>query len=184
MFYTVFRKVFSRIYYLALAAVLAGLVFAFATWLPNLKLINEIAFNSPASITEKIILLYSLLGSIQTNFSTVSAGYTIAIAVLFGINTALLAYYLRTGRAALSGSGATLSAGGSVGGLVSGVFGIGCAACGTFLFTSTLALFGAGGLLALLPFGGEEFGFLGVGLLAYSTYVTAKKITEPLVCEP
>ncbi len=179
----VFRKVFSNVQYVILTAIVTGLVFAFAVWLPNLKLIGEVTFNSNASAIEKISFLYSLLGSIQTNFSAISAGYTIAIAVLFGINIALLAYYIRARRAALQGSGAALSIGGSVGGLVSGVFGIGCAACGTFLFTSTLALFGAGGLLAILPLGGEEFGFLGVGLLAYSIYLTSNKIMEPMVCK-
>lgn len=178
MLFVVFKKVFSRIRYVVLAAVLAGLVFTFAAWLPNLKLIREVTFNSNASTVEKINFLYSLLGSIQTNFSAVSASYTIAIAALFGINVALLVYYFRTRRVAQSLSGATLSAGG----LISGVFGIGCAACGTFLLTSLLALFGAGGLLTLLPFGGEEFGFLGVGLLAYSVYLTSNKIMEPLVC--
>ena len=182
MFHAVFRKAFSRIHYVVLAAVLAGLVFAFAVWLPNLKLIDEVTFNSNASALEKISFLYSLLGSIQTNFSAISAGYTIAIAGLFGINTALLAYYIRTRRATLSGSGAALSMGGSVGGLVSGVFGIGCAACGTFLFTSTLILLGAGGSLTILPFGGEEFGFLGVGLLTVSIYWTVQKINKPAVC--
>jgi len=179
MFYVAIRKVFSRIQYVTLATVVTGFVFAFAVWLPNFKLIGEVVFKSSAPFTHKISFLYSLFGSIQTNFSAISASYTIAIAVLFGINVALLVYYIRTRRAALSGSGAALS----VGGLVSGVFGIGCAACGTFLFTSTLALFGAGGFLTILPFGGEEFGFLGVGLLVYSIYITSNKITEPLVCE-
>ena len=70
-----------------------------------------------------------------------------------------------------------------IGGLVSGVFGIGCAACGTFILTPLLALFGATGLFSLLPFGGEEFGFIGVGLLVYSIYAVTKKINSPMVCD-
>ena len=70
-----------------------------------------------------------------------------------------------------------------IGGLVSGIFGIGCASCGTFILTSVLALVGAGGIVSFLPLGGEEFGILGVVLIGYATYWTAKKIEEPLVCK-
>jgi len=118
-----------------------------------------------------------LFGSIQTNFSPTSATYTIAIAVLFGINIALLAYYIRSRQSSVISSGATLS----ISGLVSGVFGIGCAACGTFILTSFLSAFGAVGVLSFLPFSGEEFGFLGVGLLVYSIYVISRKINSPLL---
>lgn len=173
-------KVFSRVQYITIAVLTTAIVFAFAVWLPNLKLISTVVFNSSASFIEKVSLLFSLFGSIQTNFSPTSASYTVAIAVLFGVNVALLAYYIRKRQSPGIGSNATLS----VGGLVSGVFGIGCAACGTFILTSVLSAFGAVGILSFLPFGGEEFGFLGVGLLVYSTYMILKKIDDPLVCEP
>lgn len=176
-----FTKVFSQIRYITIAVVTSAIVFMFAVWLPNLRLIGEIIFNSSASSAEKISFLFSLFGSIQTNFSAVSASYTIAIVILFGINIAFLVYYIRSRQQGSTlGSGATLS----VGGLISGVFGIGCAACGTFILSSLLGVFGAVGVLSFLPFGGEEFGFLGVGLLAYSIYIISRKISNPLVCEP
>jgi len=174
-----FKKVFSKIRYVILTIIVAAFVFTFAVWLPNLKLISEVVFNSSASVIAKINFLLSLFGSIQTNFSPVSATYTIVIAVLFGINIALLAYYIRSIRSKIPSSGAALS----LGGLVSGAFGIGCAACGTFILTPILALFGASGFLAILPLGGEEFGFLGVGLLGFSVFWTANKIAEPVVCD-
>ena len=70
----------------------------------------------------------------------------------------------------------------SIGGVVSGVLGIGCAACGTFVLTSVLALVGAGGLVTLLPLAGQEFGFLGAGLLLVANYLLLKKLSQPLVC--
>lgn len=173
------RQIFSKIKYLTTAVLVSVVVFAFSVWLPNLKLIVQIILNSSVSFLDKINFLFSLFGSIKTNFTIVSASYTITIAVLFGMNIAILAYYIRSRQTKSLSSGATLS----IGGLVSGIFGIGCAACGTFLLTSILALFGATGFLAILPFGGEEFGFLGVGLLAYSSYLILNKIEEPLVCE-
>ena len=69
-----------------------------------------------------------------------------------------------------------------LGGLASGFFGVGCAACGAFVLGPVLAFVGASGLIALLPFGGEEFGALGVAMLCFSLVLTARKIGEPLAC--
>ncbi len=174
-------KVFGQLQYLALASVIAAIVLTFAVWLPNLKLIAIVLTSNTSTVSEKLSFVLSLYGSIQTNFSAVSASYTILIAILFGINIALLTYYIKRSRGGVRSIKGTGAAG--IGGLVAGIFGIGCAACGTFIFTSVLALFGVGGILAYLPFGGEEFGFLGVGLLLYSIYVLTKKISDPLVCQ-
>ena len=177
----ILRIVFLKPVYLLLALAVAVLIFMFATWLPNTQLIIHIVPDHTISFTDKISLLGSLLWSIQTNFTVVSASYTIAIAVLFGMNIALLAYYIRRMRGGFKGAQSTGAVG--LGGLVSGIFGIGCAACGSFILTSVLALVGAGGAITFLPFGGEEFGFLGVGLLLYSVYALLKRINDPLVCE-
>tara|TARA_B100000745_G_C20002312_1_gene340246 strand:+ start:235 stop:645 length:411 start_codon:yes stop_codon:yes gene_type:complete len=132
--------------------------------------------------TEALSLLFSLFLSIGTNFTLVSASYTVIIAILFGVNVAMLSYYVsqRKGPSGDATKGGALG----MGGMVSGVLGIGCASCGTFILTSVLALVGAGGVVAFLPLGGEEFGILGVVLMGYATYWTTKKIEEPLVCTP
>ena len=168
--------------YLLTATVVSVLVFTFAIWLPNFSLLSQVLHpDSAGSVTEKANFVWSLYGSIGTNFTLVSASYTVVIAVLFGVNISLLAYYITRMRGGVRAVSSTSAAG--IGGLVSGIFGIGCAACGTFILTSVLAVFGATGFLAWLPFGGEEFGFLGVLLLIYSIYILAKKINDPLVCE-
>lgn len=181
MYLSVLKTVFSNLKYLLIAVTVSLLVFTFAVWLPNLQLIGLVLVSKTASLAEKFSFLFSLYGSIGTNFTAVSASYAIAIAILFGINIALLSCYIARARGGVSGVGSTGAAG--IGGLVSGIFGIGCAACGTFILTSVLALFGATGFLAVLPLGGEEFGFLGVGLLIYSIYILTKKINDPLVCD-
>jgi len=175
------KVVFMKPKYTALAILIAGMVFTLAILIPNLSLIGIIFLSSTASVFEKLSLIISLYGSIGTNFTVISASYTILIAVLFGMNIALLTYYIRKVSGGVKGVRSTGAV--SIGGLVSGVFGIGCAACGTFILTSVLALFGATSLLAFLPFGGEEFGFLGVGLLLYSVYMLVKKIDAPFVCK-
>lgn len=174
------KRVFNTKRYLALAGVTAFIVFTLAVWLPNFKLIIQVLTSSTANIADKWSILAGLFGSITTNFTFISASYTIIIALLFGINVAMVMYYMRRNKETSNKVGAT---GAGFGGLVSGFFGIGCAACGTIILGPLLALVGAGGLVALLPLGGQEFGFLGVGLLGFSVFLIAKKIDAPAVCE-
>ena len=174
---TAFKKVFSRFRYLLLALIVSLTIFVLATWLPNLPLVWQVVTSSTISFFEKASFLTNLVSSIQTNFSTVTATYTILIAGFFGINVAMTTYYFRQEKT-ITGKGL----GTGIGGFISGIFGIGCATCGSFIITPLLALIGAGGFLTLLPFGGEEFGFLGVGLLGFSVMSVAKKINQPSTC--
>lgn len=172
--------IFTRPAYALIASMVGVTVFSVAVWLPNLKLIGTVITSSTATTIEKVQLLMSLYGGITTNFTLVSALYTILIAILFGVYSALFVYYIRTMQAK-SNDAVSVSALG-VGGVVSGFFGIGCAACGTFILTSLLTFGGASTFLTLLPLGGQEFGFLGVGLLTYAVYSLLKKLNEPSVC--
>ena len=176
--HTAFREVFARTGYIVLASVLALIAFAFAVLLPNFELIFGLLNNSSAPFVTKISIVASLLGGIVTNFSLLSAGYTIAIAVLFGINIAMIVYLTRKRRQL---GGKTVSVG--VGGVVSGLFGVGCASCGAFLLTAVLSSIGAVGILAYLPLQGGELGLIGVALLAVSLVLISKKITQPLMCK-
>ncbi len=167
-------------FYGTLSIILSVTVFTLALWLPNFKLLWIVLSATSTSYVEKLSFVWSLYGSIQTNFTPLSAVYTILIAILFGINTTLLVYYIKKMRGGVRGLVGTGSLG--IGGLISGIFGIGCAACGSFILTSLLPLFGAGGFLTLLPLGGGEFGLIGVCLLGYSITMLLRKIHAPLVC--
>lgn len=170
-------RVFKDGRYTLVALIGSAAMYAFAVWLPNLRLIVAV-LSSDASLVEKLAVPTSLLGSLATNFSLLSATYTLAIAVLFGVNIALLAYFLNHRIAEVRQSGAAVG----FAGLLSGVAGVGCAACGSFLLTSGLSLIGAAGVVSFLPLGGSEFGILAVVLLVLSIYLTAKQITKPAVC--
>jgi hypothetical protein len=179
VFLKVFQEVFSEPKYVALSLGISTLVFSFSVWLPNWRLIFAVFASPEVSFLEAISIVFSLFLSIGTNFTVLSATYTVTIAILFGVNIALLAYYMSARRGSLRTHGGALG----VGGLVSGIFGIGCASCGTFILTSVLALVGAGGAVAFLPLGGGEFGILGVALIGYATLLIARKISEPAVCD-
>ncbi len=172
--------VFANPVYISTAIFIAWAVVTFAILLPNIQLIGVVLFSDTVSAIEKVYFLFSLYGSIGTNFTLVSALSAVVIAVLFGINVTLLLYYIRRVRGAASSIRSTGVAG--ISGLISGVLGLGCAACGTFVLTSALALVGAAGIITYLPFKGVEFGFIGIGLLLYSTYSIIQKINSPLVC--
>lgn len=154
------------------------LAFVLAVWLPNLGLIIKLVL-SDAPFSFKVGLPLSLLGSISTNFTFLSAFYTVAIAVLFGMNIAMAIFFLRRRIAVIKQSGLTTG----ILGVASGILGVGCAACGSFILTTLFTWLGVGAVISSLPFAGREFGILGVILLAISVSLTAKQIQDPLICK-
>ena len=178
MLFKALQKVFRKPMYVFIALSTSFVVFAFAVWLPNIPLIIQVMGHPGVLFLDKFDLPISLLGSIAPNFTLLSAFYTITLAILFGINLAMLIFFLRRKITDIKQSGARTG----FFGIVSGIFGIGCAACGSFLLTSVLSLFGASGILAFLPLAGGEFGILGVILLGVSLYMTGKQIQNPAVC--
>lgn len=180
MLFQALQRVFQKPRYAVLALITSVAVFAFAVWLPNLPLIVQIMGHPGVSFQQKLDLPISLLGSIATNFTLLSASYTVAIAILFGVNLSMIIYFLRRRITEVKQNGVATG----FFGITSGVIGMGCAACGSFLLTSILSLFGVSGILLFLPLNGGEFGILGVILLVTSLYMTAKQIQNPAVCLP
>lgn len=172
------KRVFRYPGYIVLAVLTSATAFAAAVWLPNVRLIVEIMRHPSATFLEKATVPLSLLGSITTNFTLLSATYTILIAILIGLNIASALFVIRNRVAEIKSEGIAT---GMVG-ILSGVFGIGCAACGTLLLTSILSIVGASWILSYLPLNGGEFGILGVLLLSTSLYMTSRNILNPKVC--
>lgn len=175
---TAFAQVFSRPSYVAFAGVLAILTFLLAVWFPNFGLIGEVFSGSDAPLAAKFGIALSLIGGIGTNFSLLSAGYTIAIAVLFGLIAAMIAYLLKQGRVGAAGQNIALGSGA----LASGVLGVGCAACGSLILAAAVPSLGVAAALAMLPLNGEEFGILSVILLWVSLLLVSRNIAEAVVC--
>lgn len=173
-----FIKVFKNPLYVFITVIISLVVLFGALLLPNISLLINVISNSAISTLDLLKLIFNLLGSLKTNFTFVSATYTVLISILFGINIAIITYYIRDYKSKLEKSGITTS----TFGIIAGVFGIGCASCGSLILTSVLSLLGIGGSLAFLPFNGQEFGFLGVILLAVSTCLLLNRISKPRVC--
>lgn len=173
------RTIFGNWQYVLLSGITAAFAFAFAVWLPNLKLLFSIFTDPRVPVVDKLTLSVNLLGSIASNFSMLSASYTIVIALLFGINVSLIIYNLKFKKLRFLGAGSTV---GSLG-VVSGVFGIGCAACSSLILMSVLGTAAGAAIIAFLPLRGGEFGIIGVMLLGAATYLLARQIAKPVVCE-
>ncbi|MCA9357507.1 hypothetical protein H6784_00085 [Candidatus Nomurabacteria bacterium] len=179
MVLTVFKRVFCNARYTQLAIVVTFIVLSVAILLPSRDIVWQVFSSKLLNVGDKFSFLGSLYGLIASNFTIYSAVFMVVSSVLLGINIALLVYYVRRRQV---GSHSRAAEWNSLGGVVSAVLGVGCAACGSIILTSFLATFGAGGLLLWLPLHGAEFSLLGIVLLSISIFQLTKRINDPLIC--
>lgn len=130
---------------------------------------------------QKVNFFISLYTSLDLHYSTLSLILLLTLVGLFGTHVALFVFYVRRLQVGTKGTKRLHAT--SFLGLVAGLFGVGCAACGSILISGLMSIFGASGLLLLMPFHGQEFGLLGIILLTLAIYFLAKKIRQPIVCE-
>lgn len=173
------KTVFARPAYLGLPVAIGLAAFVAQLWLPNYRLLGAVFATPETAFAIKAQLLASLLGGLFTNFDAVAAFSAVTVPLLFGVDIAMIAYFLRRRRAQLPRG--EIAAG--LGGAASGAIAAGCVACGSFLLITILSFFGATSALALLPLRGGELGLLSIALLLLSIFLIARKIAAPLVCE-
>lgn len=170
------KQVLRRPQYLILITTITGTLLAFAIWLPNLHLLTSTFHSDVLSLAQKTNLSFSLLGGLATNFTPLSRVITITISLLFGLNVALAVFYFRT-RLTLG-----RETGASLGGLILGLLGVGCASCGSVVITTLLGLSVSASVLGLFPLKGQEFGLLGIAFLLFSIISIARKLAFPPNC--
>jgi hypothetical protein len=153
-------------------------IISFIVFVPNLEVLISILSNTDVTLSTKVSFFFSMYGSLVSNQTLLSGFVVMATAFLSGINAAFITYYLKTVRGARISKLASLT---SIGGLVAGLFGLGCAACGSILLTAILASVGSAALL-LLPFKGAEFGFVGIALLLYAIMKLSTEIKKGATC--
>ncbi len=162
--------------YLVVIAMVALSMIAFAAWLPNLHLIAKTMTSETMTLWQKTNLLTALLGSLETNFTPLSRALTVISSTLTGIQASLLVYYLRQSIRIQTEMGVSLA------GVATSMLGVGCASCGSVLLTSFIGFGSATTLLGVLPFRGQEFGFIGIAILLVAIAYTIKKINQPFTC--
>lgn len=174
---TTLLRIIQNPKYLLIALGVSLTVIALAAWLPNIHLITKTMTSKTMTVWQKTNLVTSLLGSIQTNFSPLSRTVTIISATLAGIQTSLLIYYLRQTMMIQREMGISFL------GVATSLLGVGCASCGSVVLTSFIGLSSASTVLGILPFRGQEFGFLGIAILLAAIIFTVRKIDQPYQCK-
>jgi hypothetical protein len=137
---------------------------------------DVLAFTSLASST-RFALFISTFFDVKSSFSTSSSILAILGLILGALNITFAYTYMKLRGEVITKSGLYSGLG-----LFFAFLGIGCAACGTAFVSLLFGLLGLSGVLNLLPFHGEELGYLGLIIIAVATYVLAHKVGEPNVC--
>ena len=119
-----------------------------------------------------------LLGTFSSA-TIVDSVVLILLGILTGINIVVLVAFIRRQKNLLASRGGALS----ISGMFLGLFGAGCASCGTALLAPILTALGLAGGLSWLPLHGLEISFVGIGLVVFSTWFVLRKMSRPVVCE-
>ena len=111
--------------------------------------------------------------AISAQYMTASIGLTCVVAVLGGINIALVAYNIKTQRMNLQKGGSSAIFGGAL-----AAFTPGCPAC----TTSLTAILGIVGGLAIFPLQGLELKFVSIAALSFSIWWAMRNINKASCC--
>lgn len=128
-------------------------------------------------LAKRLGLAMSTFFEIKNSFNTGSLLLAVLGSFIGGINISLAYTYIRLRGEIIIKSGLYHGVG-----LFLAFLGIGCAACGTAFLSVLLGFFGFSTMLRVLPFEGQEIGYIGLIFLCIATYSLAQKITEPNVC--
>ena len=170
-----FQKVFRRPNYVALAFIFAAVIGVGIVWLSSYSLIWFAMTSDIFDWTARLKIFWTSLGVFMTNFTLASQIMIVVISALAGVNIAMLIYFKRTMTIQRAFGASAL-------GLVIGIFGVGCSACGPVVLSSFLGVTAASVLASWLPLRGVEFGILSMLFIGSSIYILAKKIQSPITC--
>lgn len=173
-----FKQVFSNVRYVLIAGTGAFGFLAISAILPNLRLMRWVMGSEAMAADEKLYFFTNVIaGGFKMDLVSFAAFFIFTIAILFGANIAMSAYYFKS-------KSAILKQGGVAGffGAFAGFLGVGCSACGSIALSSLLSLVGAAGALTYLPLGGREFAILSIFLLLLSIYQISRNISISQTC--
>ncbi|MCX6757073.1 MAG: hypothetical protein NTW35_02930 [Candidatus Nomurabacteria bacterium] len=129
------------------------------------------------SFAKQLTLATSTLFDISNTFSVNSLILSTLGSLLGGINISLAYIYMKTRGEVIIKSGLYSGIG-----LFLAFIGVGCAACGTALIAVLLSFLGLSTMIRLLPYQGQEIGYIGIIFLCMATYSLAVKVTAPTTC--
>lgn len=126
---------------------------------------------------KRLMLFIIILFDISSSFPAGALILAVLGSLLGGINIALAYTYMRMRGEMIVKSGLYSGTG-----LFLAFLGIGCAACGTAALSLFLGFFGLSTMLDILPYQGQEIGYIGLIILMIASYTLAQKVSAPNVC--
>lgn len=128
-------------------------------------------------VTKRLSLFFGTFFDFKSTFTSGSLMLAILGSFLGGINLSLAYTYMKIRGRLILRSGLYSGIG-----LIFAFFGVGCAACGTALVSLIIGFFGFSAMLHVLPYQGEEIGYIGLIFLCIATYSLSRKVMAPNVC--
>lgn len=128
-------------------------------------------------LPKRIYLFIITLFDLSSSFTAGALILATLGSLLGGINLSLAYTYMKIRGEVIIKSGLYSGMG-----LFIAFLGVGCAACGTALLSVILGFFGFSAMLDVLPYQGQEIGYVGLIFLSIATYFLAKKVATPNVC--
>ena len=167
-------SVFGSKKYLGLAALLSFLFFLFLNWLPQFSFVVGNFASSKLGIGEKLFFFFDTPFFIFSGSGAFLAAMLLAASVLFAVNVVLLTHLFVMQRELSLESGGV-----GIMGAFGSLLGLGCASCGSVIFS----FLGLSAAAAILPLGGKEFVVLGILLLLWSIIGTSLRIQKNGICK-
>ena len=153
------------------------LFFSILLFVENGRATYDVINFTSIPLLRRIYLAFITLVDIKNTFSGGSLILAVLGSFLGGINISLAYTYMKTRGEVILKSGLYSGVG-----LFFAFLGIGCAACGTAFLSIVLGLFGFSSMLGVLPYQGQEIGYIGLIFLSIATYLLAEKVSATNVC--
>lgn len=161
-----------------LVIIVSTLLFFFVLlFVQNGKSASDLLGFDAIPLIKRLLLSFKTLVDIQSTFTTSTLILAVLGSLLGGINVSLAYTYMRIRGDMIIRSGLYSGMG-----LFVAFLGIGCAACGTALLSVVLGFFGFSTMLNVLPYQGQEIGYIGLIILCIASYSLAQKVAAPAVC--
>lgn len=162
------RLVLSSPAYAGFATLMAVVSLSAFVFPRNFDLLTSVVLSGTVPLGARLTLLLELYPGIGAGYATTTSVLLVAVAVLVGVDFALVAYYLREHEFTVrEGTGSLTS-------VVLGTLGAGCASCGSAVLAGLLSFVGVGGSLTVLPLDGAEFLLVALVSVVFSIFWIAR----------
>lgn len=154
--------------YAVLGVVTSALALTVFAVSQNFPIFRNLVVGGSLPLENRVRILLELYPFVGGNFPPGGAAALVLVAVLTGVNVAMVVYHFREHRVELREGGGSFVA------VVLGTIGAGCAACGSAVLVSILSLVGVTGGVTVLPFDGAVFLVLAAVVIVLSIHWLAR----------